>query len=57
MLQKMVGHVDGETTEGYTHLGIDDLRREVSKISTGLAVSNKSATRSKTQNNLEQKSS
>ena len=57
MLQKMVGHVDGETTEGYTHLGIDDLRREASKISTSLAVSNKSATRSKTQNDFVQKSS
>ena len=44
MLQKMVGHVDDETTEGYTHLKVEDLRREVAKISTGLTVCNKSAT-------------
>lgn len=57
MLQKLVGHVDDETTEGYTHLAVDDLRKEISKVSTTLAVCNKSATRSKTQNKLEQKSS
>lgn len=57
MLQKLVGHVDDETTEGYTHLAVDDLRKEISKVSTTLAVCNKSATRSKMQNNLEQKSS
>ena len=44
MLQRMVGHVDGETTEGYTHLQVDDLRKEVAKISTGLTVCYKSAT-------------
>ena len=57
MLQKMVGHVDDETTEGYTHLEVDDLRREISKISTGLTVSNKSATRSERPKIIEQKSS
>ena len=44
MLQKMVGHVDDETTEGYTHLKVEDLRQEAAKISTGLTVCNKSAT-------------
>lgn len=46
MLRRLVGHVDDETTEGYTHLNVDDLRAEVRKISTGLTVSNKLVTRS-----------
>ena len=45
MLQRLVGHVDSETTEGYTHLDVSDLRAEAQKISTGLTVCNKSATR------------
>lgn len=45
MLRRLVGHVDDETTEGYTHLGVDDLRAEVKKIRTGLTVSNKLVTR------------
>jgi len=49
ILRRMVGHVDDETTEGYTHLSVDDLRAEVGKISTGLTVCNKSVTKSKTQ--------
>ena len=44
MLQRMVGHVDDQTTEGYTHLEIQDLRSEVAKISTSLTVCNKSVT-------------
>ena len=47
MLHRLVGHVDDETTEWYTHLEVEDLRAEVSKIFTGLTVSNKLVTRSK----------
>jgi site-specific recombinase XerD len=57
ILQKLVGHVDSETTEGYTHLLVDDLREEVSKISTSFAVCSKSATRSASQKNSARKSS
>lgn len=42
MLRRLVGHVDDETTEGYTHLDVGDLRAEVGKISTGLNVCGKS---------------
>lgn len=56
-LQRMVGHVDSETTEGYTHLDIDDLRNAAQKITTKSAVCNKSATRSKLQKENIQKSS
>lgn len=42
-LQQMVGHVDKETTQLYTHLNIDDLRREAQKIQTS-AVSYKFVT-------------
>lgn len=45
MLRRIVGHVDEQTTEGYTHLEIRDLRNEVAKMSTGLAVCNKSVTK------------
>lgn len=46
-LRRLVGHVDDETTEGYTHLDVEDLRAELNKISTGLTVSNKLVTQSK----------
>lgn len=55
-LQQMVGHVDKETTKIYTHLNIDDLRRESKKITTN-AVSNKLVTRSQSQKLPLQKSS
>lgn len=42
-LQQMVGHVNKETTKIYTHLNVDDLRREAQKIKTS-AVCYKSAT-------------
>ena len=42
MLRRLVGHVDDETTEGYTHLDVGDLRAEVGKISTGLNIYGKS---------------
>ncbi len=57
MLQRMVGHVDDQTTEGYTHLEIHDLRSEVAKISTSLAVCNKSATNKNVPQKTLQKSS
>ncbi len=56
-LQRMVGHVDSETTEGYTHLDIDDLRNAAQKITTTCAVCNKSVTRSKTEKEFILKSS
>lgn len=55
-LQRMVGHVDKETTKIYTHLNIDDLRAESKKIKT-TAVCNKSATGSEVQFQTAQKSS
>lgn len=42
-LQQMVGHVSKETTKIYTHLNVDDLRREAQKIKTS-AVSYKLVT-------------
>lgn len=42
-LQQMVGHVSKETTKIYTHLNVDDLRRESQKIKTS-AVSYKLVT-------------
>lgn len=57
ILQRLVGHVDDETTEGYTHLQVDDLRAEVKKISTSLTVSNKSVTNKNRSKILMQKSS
>ena len=33
-LQQMVGHVSKDTTKIYTHLNVDDLRREAQKIKT-----------------------
>lgn len=57
MLQKMVGHVDDETTEGYTHLKVEDLRQEAAKISIGLTICNKSVTSQNSLNKNVRKSS
>ena len=42
MLRRLVGHVDDETTEGYTHLNVEDLRAEVNKMTTGLNICGRS---------------
>jgi site-specific recombinase XerC len=52
----MVGHVDKETTQLYTHLNIDDLRREAQKIKTS-AVSYKLVTSKNEEKNIKAKSS
>ena len=46
VLQKMVGHVDKNTTQGYTHLDVADLRSAAQKITVKNAVCNKSVTTS-----------
>lgn len=54
-LQQMVGHVDKETTKIYTHLNVDDLRRESQKIKTS-AVSYKLVTSKNEEKNIKAKS-
>lgn len=56
VLQQIIGHVDPETTKLYTHLNVDDLRKETQKITT-FAVCNKSATRKNQSQKVIQKSS
>lgn len=58
VLEAIVGHVDRETTKIYTHLHADDLVEAVQSIKeNGLAVRNKSVTRSDSSKNKLPKSS